>query len=100
MNGNDSHCIINLELRALAELLGPYGIRYIVESLSIQIGYQIQEILTTVKKNRNNLRVLRTSFEDPQKMAELTGKLEDLPAFLQRLQLIGVINEFQVNMTS
>ena len=100
MNGNDSHCIINLELRALAELLGPYGIRYIVESLSIQIGYQIQEILTTVKKNRNNLRVLRTSFEDAQKMAELTGKLEDLPAFLQRLQLIGVINEFQVNMTS
>ena len=44
----------------------------------------------------DSLRVLRTSFEDPGKMAELTGKLEDLPAFLQRLQLIGVINEFQV----
>ena len=45
-----------LELRALAELLGPYGIRFIQEALSIQIGYQIQEILTTVKKNRNTLR--------------------------------------------
>ena len=47
---------IFLELRALAELLGPYGIRFIQEALSIQIGYQIQEILTTVKKNRNTLR--------------------------------------------
>ena len=28
-------------------------------------------------------------------MAENTQKLEDLPAFLQRLQLIGVIAEFQ-----
>lgn len=83
------------ELRALAELLGPYGIRFIQEALSIQIGYQIQEILTTVKKNRNTLRILRTSFEDSSKMAENTQKLEDLPAFLQRLQLIGVIAEFQ-----
>ena len=48
--------ILFLELRALAELLGPYGIRFIQEALSIQIGYQIQEILTTVKKNRNTLR--------------------------------------------
>ena len=83
-------------MRALAELLGPYGIRYIIESLSIQIGYQIQELLMTVKKNRTTLRILRTSFEDPIKMQENTNNLQDQQAFLQRLQLIGVIIEFQV----
>ena len=87
-------------MRALAELLGPYGIRYIIESLSIQIGYQIQELLVTVKQNRTTLRVLRTSFEDAQKMQENTNNLQDLPAFLQRLQLIGVIIEFQALVRS
>merc|ERR1719284_2327655 len=56
------------ELRALAELLGPYGVRYLIDSLSIQISHQIKEIMTTVKQNRNTLRNLRTSSENAEKM--------------------------------
>ena len=52
--------------------------------------------MTTVKQNRNTLRLLRTSFENAEKMATQTQKLENVGLFLQRLQIIGVIIEFQV----
>ena len=83
------------ELRALAELLGPFGIRFILDSLSIQISQQIKELLQLVKQNRNNLRMLRTSFENHEKMNETTAQLTEKETFLSRLQVIGVIIEFQ-----
>lgn len=83
------------ELRALAELLGPYGIRFIIDGLSIQISSQIKEILQLVRQNRNSLRILRTSFENHTKMNEFTHQLSEVQVFLNRLQVIGVIIEFQ-----
>ena len=52
--------------------------------------------MTTVKQNRNTLRILRTSFENAEKMTAQATKLENVHLFLQRLQIIGVIIEFQV----
>ena len=61
-----------------------------------KISHQIKEIMTTVKQNRNTLRILRTSFENAEKMTAQATKLENVHLFLQRLQIIGVIIEFQV----
>ena len=63
---------------------------------AFKISHQINEIMTTVKQNRNTLRLLRTSFENAEIMALQTQKLENIGLFLQRLQIIGVIIEFQV----
>lgn len=56
--------------------------------------------MTVVKQNRNTLRLLRTSFENAEKMATQTQKLENVGLFLQRLQIIGVIIEFQVSFNN
>jgi len=36
---------------------------------AFKISHQINEIMTTVKQNRNTLRLLRTSFENAEIMA-------------------------------
>jgi len=42
------------ELRALAELIGPYGMRYLNETLMWHIASQVQELKKIVMENKVN----------------------------------------------
>ncbi|KAL5291184.1 NCKAP1 family protein [Megaselia abdita] len=79
------------ELRALAELVGPYGIKIMNESLMWHIANQVQELKRLVQINENVLKTLRTSFDKPEIMKEQFKKLEHVDIVLQRMTVIGVI---------
>lgn len=79
------------ELRALVELVGPYGIKIMNESLMWHIANQVQELKRLVQINENVLKTLRTSFDKPEIMKEQFKKLEHVDIVLQRMTVIGVI---------
>lgn len=86
------------ELRALAELIGPYGIKILNETLMWHIANQVQELKRLVIANKEILITLRTSFDKPEVMKEQFKKLQDVERVLQRMTIIGVILSFR-NLT-
>ncbi|KAF6027001.1 Hem [Bugula neritina] len=83
------------ELRALAELLGPYGMRYMGEQLMYRVALYVNELKQVVISNKETLMQLRTSFDKPDVMVELAKKLENPENVLQRLTIIGVLLSFR-----
>ncbi|XP_033101445.1 nck-associated protein 1-like isoform X1 [Anneissia japonica] len=83
------------ELRALAELLGAYGMKFLRESLMWHIASQIGELKKLVVENHDVLQQLRTSFDQPDKMAELFLQLKYVDNLMTRLNIIGVILAFK-----
>ncbi|XP_033752892.1 membrane-associated protein Hem-like isoform X5 [Pecten maximus] len=96
------------ELRALAELIGPYGMRYLGERLMGHVASQVDELKKLVVQNRETLVQLRTSFDKPEVMRELTKKLNkpktaanskqtatDADSVLMRMTMIGVLLSFR-----
>ena len=83
------------ELRALTELIGPYGIRLLNETLMWHIGSQVSELKKLVYQNQEVLEALRTNFDKPDTMKELTKKLHDVDSVLQRMTIVGVILSFK-----
>ena len=79
------------ELRALAELLGPYGIKHLNESLMWHVASQVSELKKIVAQNREVLTELRSSYDKPEKMKELSKSLQMTDSVLQRMTIIGVI---------
>ncbi|KRK05407.1 uncharacterized protein Dyak_GE27753 [Drosophila yakuba] len=79
------------ELRALAELVGPYGIKTLNETLMWHIANQVQELKSLVNTNKEVLITLRTSFDKPEVMKEQFKRLQDVDRVLQRMTIIGVI---------
>ncbi|XP_003739913.2 membrane-associated protein Hem [Galendromus occidentalis] len=79
------------ELRALAELLGPYGIKHLNESLMWHVASQVSELKKIVAQNRDVLTELRSSYDKPEKMKELSKNLQMTDSVLQRMTIIGVI---------
>lgn len=79
------------ELRALAELVGPYGIKSLNETLMWHIANQVQELKSLVGVNKEVLITLRTSFDKPEVMKEQFKRLQDVDRVLQRMTIIGVI---------
>ncbi|XP_017123049.1 LOW QUALITY PROTEIN: membrane-associated protein Hem [Drosophila gunungcola] len=79
------------ELRALAELVGPYGIKTLNETLMWHIANQVQELKSLVGTNKEVLITLRTSFDKPEVMKEQFKRLQDVDRVLQRMTIIGVI---------
>ena len=71
------------ELQALAELLGPYGIRLLNENLIWHVGTQVQEMKKLVLQNDKVLTKLRTNFDKPEVMKELATKLVNADIVLQ-----------------
>ena len=59
------------ELRALVELIGPYGIRLLNETLMWHIGSQVSELKKLVLLNKDILEALRTNFDKPDMMKNL-----------------------------
>ncbi|OXA44151.1 membrane-associated protein Hem [Folsomia candida] len=83
------------ELRALAELIGPYGMKHMNETLMWQITSQLTELKKMVATNKETLMALRTNFDKPELMKELSRKLSNAENVLSRMTIIGMILRFQ-----
>lgn len=83
------------ELRALAELIGPYGIKYLCENLVWYIVSQVNELKKLVVQNKETLIALRSNFDKPDHMRELGKRLQNVESVLHRVTIIGVILCFQ-----
>ncbi|XP_039285471.1 membrane-associated protein Hem [Nilaparvata lugens] len=83
------------ELRALAELIGPYGMKLLNETLMWHIASQVQELKKLVAGNKEVLIALRTNFDKPEIMKELFKKLQHVDNVLQRMTIVGVILSFR-----
>nr|CAD7596158.1 unnamed protein product [Timema genevievae] len=79
------------ELRALAELIGPYGMKLLNETLMWHIAGQVQELKKLVSVNKDVLVALRTNFDKPEIMKEQFKKLTHVDNVLQRMTIVGVI---------
>lgn len=84
------------ELRALVELIGPYGIKMLNETLMWHISSQVQELKKLVTSNKDVLISLRTNFDKPEVMKEQFKKLQHVENVLQRITIIGVILNFRL----
>jgi NCK-associated protein 1 len=83
------------ELRALAELIGPYGMKLLNETLMWHIASQVQELKKLVAGNKDVLVSLRTNFDKPEIMKEQFKKLQHVDNVLQRMTIVGVILSFR-----
>ncbi|GIY87428.1 hypothetical protein CEXT_324712 [Caerostris extrusa] len=79
------------ELRALAELIGPYGMKYLNESLCWHIASQVTELKKLVVSNKEILMALRSNYDKPEEMKDLLRRLQNVDNVLQRMTIIGVI---------
>lgn len=84
-----------IELRALAELIGPYGMKFMGEKLMKHVANQIDELKKLVLANKDVLAQLRTSFDKPDVMRELFKKLVNVDSVLLRMTIIGVLLSFR-----
>ena len=64
------------ELRALTELIGPYGMKYLSESLMWHISSQVTELRKLVVQNKDTLIGLRSNYDKPEQMKELFKRLQ------------------------
>ncbi|MBN3290782.1 NCKP1 protein, partial [Polypterus senegalus] len=80
------------EMRALSELLGPYGMKFLSESLMWHISSQVAELKKLVVDNVEVLTQMRTSFDKPDQMAALFKKLTCglCPSFLSLYDAVFV----------
>ena len=67
---------LRVELQALAELIGPYGIRHMGERLMDQVSGQVKEIKKMVVLNQDTLIALYTNRDKPEVFNELFRKLK------------------------
>uniref|UniRef100_A0A8C7I816 Nck-associated protein 1 n=1 Tax=Oncorhynchus kisutch TaxID=8019 RepID=A0A8C7I816_ONCKI len=86
------------EMRSLSELLGPYGMKFLSESLMWHISSQVAELKKLVVDNVEVLNQMRTSFDKPEQMAPclcpcLCSVAVD--SVLKRMTIIGVILSFR-----
>ncbi|XP_052798204.1 membrane-associated protein Hem-like isoform X3 [Mya arenaria] len=83
------------ELKALAELIGPYGMKYMGEKLMFHVANQVEELKKLVVANKDVLAQLRTSFDRPEVMRELFKKLVNVDSVLLRMTIVGVLLSFR-----
>ncbi|XP_065156811.1 LOW QUALITY PROTEIN: membrane-associated protein Hem [Atheta coriaria] len=83
------------ELRALSELIGPYGLRQLSETLMWHTASQVLELKKLAELNKDVLSTLRTNFDKPDVMKESFKNLKNVDNVLQRMTIIGVILSFR-----
>ncbi|XP_027713854.1 nck-associated protein 1-like [Vombatus ursinus] len=83
------------EMRALAELLGPYGMKFLSENLMWHVTSQIVELKKLVVENMDVLVQIRSNFSKPELMASLMPQLTGAENVLKRMTIIGVILSFR-----
>ncbi|ELU15795.1 hypothetical protein CAPTEDRAFT_228503 [Capitella teleta] len=84
-----------VELRSLAELIGPYGMKYLSERLMWHISSQVEELKKLVVANKEVLTMLRSNFDKPEQMKELQKRLQNVDNVLQRMTIVGVLLSFR-----
>uniref|UniRef100_A0A8D3CE28 Nck-associated protein 1-like n=1 Tax=Scophthalmus maximus TaxID=52904 RepID=A0A8D3CE28_SCOMX len=83
------------ELQALAELIGPYGLKFLSENLMWHITSQVSELKKLVIENMDTLVQMRSNFDKPEEMANLKKRLTGGENVLKRMTIIGVILSFK-----
>ncbi|TRZ11597.1 hypothetical protein HGM15179_015504 [Zosterops borbonicus] len=81
------------EMRALAELIGPYGMRFLSENLMWHVGSQVTELKKLVTENMDTLVQLRCC--RPEQRAALLPRLTSADNVLKRMTIIGEILSFR-----
>uniref|UniRef100_A0A8C9VK25 NCK associated protein 1 like n=1 Tax=Scleropages formosus TaxID=113540 RepID=A0A8C9VK25_SCLFO len=79
------------ELQALAELIGPYGLKFLTENLMWHITSQVSELKKLVIDNMDVLVQIRSNFDKPEAMTNL----QTSENVLKRMTIIGVILSFR-----
>uniref|UniRef100_A0A3B4DIY9 NCK associated protein 1 like n=1 Tax=Pygocentrus nattereri TaxID=42514 RepID=A0A3B4DIY9_PYGNA len=83
------------ELRALAELIGPYGLKFLGENLMWHITSQVGELKKLVFENMDVLVQMKANFDKPEMMSSLQKRLTGCESVLKRMTIIGVILSFR-----
>ncbi|CAH8612598.1 unnamed protein product [Dicrocoelium dendriticum] len=83
------------ELRALSELLGSLGMKYLCDQLMQDVGNRVDEIKKLVLQNRSTLEHLRECFDDPVKTRQYASALQNSDSLLTLLKEIGVALAFR-----
>ncbi|NXL68851.1 NCKPL protein, partial [Chordeiles acutipennis] len=83
------------EMRALAELLGPYGMKFLGDNLMWHVGSQVTELKKLVNENMDTLVQLRSSSCRPEQMGALLPRLSSAENVLKRMTIIGEILSFR-----
>ncbi|XP_041837245.1 nck-associated protein 1-like [Melanotaenia boesemani] len=83
------------ELQALAELIGPYGMKFLGENLMWHITSQVSEMKKMVIENMDILVQMKNNFDKPEEMANLKRRLTGGENVLKRMTIIGVILSFR-----
>ncbi|KAM4880931.1 LOW QUALITY PROTEIN: nck-associated protein 1-like [Sylvia borin] len=79
--------------RALAELIGPYGMKFLSENLMWHVGSQVTELKKLVAENMDTLVQLRCC--RPEQRAALLPRLTSADNVLKRMTIIGEILSFR-----
>ncbi|KAM6112276.1 LOW QUALITY PROTEIN: nck-associated protein 1-like [Phoenicopterus ruber ruber] len=82
------------EMRALAERIGPYGMKFLSDNL-MHVGSQVTELKKLVNENMDTLVQLRSSSCKPEQMAALLPRLTSAENVLKRMTIIGEILSFR-----
>ncbi|KAJ8378284.1 hypothetical protein AAFF_G00244190 [Aldrovandia affinis] len=83
------------EMQALAELIGPYGLKFLSENLIWHITSQVTELKKLVIENMDILVQMRANFDKPEVMINLQKRLPACDSVLKRMTIIGVILSFR-----
>ncbi|XP_067880679.1 nck-associated protein 1-like [Heterodontus francisci] len=83
------------EMQALAELIGPYGMKHLSEHLMWHITSQVNELKKLVVENMDILVQVRSNLHKPDLMAQTAKRLNSSDNVLKRMIIIGVILNFR-----
>lgn len=83
------------EMRALAELLGPYGMKFLSDNLMWHVTSQMVELKKLVVENMDVLVQIRSNFYQPEQMIALLPRLTATENVLKRMTIIGEILWFR-----
>ncbi|KAM9799180.1 nck-associated protein 1-like [Syngnathus typhle] len=83
------------ELRALAELLGTYGLKFLSDNLMWHVTSQVSELKKLVVENMDVLVQMRNNSDKAEEMANLKRRLTGSENLLKRMTIIGMILSFK-----
>jgi len=88
------------EMRALGEVLGAYGVKYMCRKMMLHIVSQIDEIKKLVLVNKDTLILLEKNINNPSLCLEYVRRLRDVDNVLGRTKIIGLVLCFRSLLTS
>lgn len=83
------------ELKALASLIGPYGIKQLNDSLMQAIHASMTEIKRIVTENKTELDIIRQKTHQAEQCANAFARLRGMEAFIDHIKLVGSVLSFR-----